>query len=137
MTYLDRLWRLHCHTLLPNVWNCISNCQAIGQCSFCYYILDSLFIISQSLYSSLSNCPTVGQCSRQLTENIPNWAFYPQLGIQKHQLRVSHLIGDWVFIFWLSCPFLDIPNPHFGNYPQLGILYSRLGIIYPIWDIFC
>ena len=45
---------------------------------------------------------------RQLTENIPKWEFYPQLGIY-------YPIGDWVFIFWLSFPVLDIPNPKFGN----------------------
>ena len=58
---------------------------------------------------------------RQLTENIPNGEFYPQLGIINHQLGISYPIGDWVFIFWLSCPVLDIPNPKLGIYPLSGI----------------
>ena len=31
--------------------------------------------------------------------------------MQKHQLGISYPIGDWVFVFWLSCPVLNIPNP--------------------------
>ena len=44
---------------------------------------------------SLLCCP----CFSELTENISNWAFYRQLGIQNHQLGVSYPIEDWVYIY--------------------------------------
>ena len=36
--------------------------------------------------------------SRELTENIPNWAYYPQMRITNSQLGIIYPIGDWGYM---------------------------------------
>ena len=36
--------------------------------------------------------------TRELSENIPNWEYYPQLGISNYQLGIIYLIGDWGYM---------------------------------------
>ena len=49
-------------------------------------------------------------CTRQLTEDIPNWVYYPQLGISYRQFVTSQMIGNWGFFLWLCCHDSEIPN---------------------------
>ena len=37
----------------------------------------------------------ISKIIRELTENIPNWVYYPQLGISNPQLGIIYPIGDW------------------------------------------
>ena len=34
-------------------------------------------------------------CNRELKENIPNWAYYPQMAITNPRLGIIYLIGNW------------------------------------------
>ena len=42
----------------------------------------------------LPSCPFI----RELTDNIPNWAYYPQLGISNPLLGIKYAIGDWGYM---------------------------------------
>ena len=40
----------------------------------------------------------ISQVTRRLIENIPIWAYYPQLGISNSQLGIIYPIGGWGFM---------------------------------------
>ena len=73
--------------------------------------------------------------NRQLTENIPNWVYYPQLGILYHQLGISHSIGNWGLLSHKNKTSEDkIPNNYLDKISP--ILYPRLGENVPDWGYF-
>ena len=43
-------------------------------------------------------CCNLNPVIRQITENIHNWAYYPQLGLTNIQLGIIYHIGDWAFL---------------------------------------
>ena len=69
---------------------------------------------------------------RQLTKNIPFWAYYPRLGISNPQLGIIYLIDDWGFLSQVKqrqrkkCSILNC-----RKYPQLGIWNFPIGDIIP------
>ena len=46
--------------------------------------------------SGLAN--NFGYHNRELTENIPNWAYYPQLEISNPQWGIIYPVGDWGYM---------------------------------------
>ena len=91
----------------------------------------------------------IKEFNRQLTENIPNWSYYSQLGISNTQLGINNPIGDNISNWWLGISESgraasenksQIPNlinvgintQNWEKYHQLGIWNTWLGILYPI-----
>ena len=74
--------------------------------------------------SSLSKFSHQYPSNRQLTENIPIWAHYPQLVILNPQLGIIYQIEDWGVRE-------KILNPQFDQTSPIGDLK------YPIGHILC
>ena len=75
--------------------------------------------------------PSTGcQSTRELTENIPNWAYYPQLGILSPIGDLKSLIRDNISVWGRVRE--QITNPQLIRYTLLGISNTQFGILYPI-----
>ena len=55
-----------------------------------------IFYLNLDIWPTLCNraCPKNIAVIRELTENIPNWAYYPHLDISNPQLGIIYPIGD-------------------------------------------
>ena len=69
---------------------------------------------------------------RQLTENIPNWAYYLQLEISNLQLRIISQIWDWGFLSQVKqSRGLTEENTQLGIVSPIGYFKFPIGDILP------
>ena len=71
------------------------------------------------------------KCNRELTENIPNWAYYPQLGISHPQLGIIYPIGDWGFLSQVEHS--QRTNPQWDKISPIGDFKYPIVNIIPNW----
>ena len=71
--------------------------------------------------------------SRQLTENISNWAYYPQLGISIPQLGIIYPIGDYGFPSQVKQTQITNPQYIIVKISPIGYLKYPIGDIIPNW----
>ena len=64
---------------------------------------------------------------RSLTEKIPNFLQYPQLGISNSQLEIFAQLGIWDWFSEAALPDSEIPNHQLVIVSQTGYLISPIG----------